>query len=49
MNFIPIWSYFQAEANENTDIRTLWNPTTKNYVIGFYNLSYTNDDDNEAM
>ncbi len=44
----PIWSYFRAEANEKTDIRTLWNPTTKNYVIGFYNLSSTDHEDNKV-
>ena len=46
--YFLIWSYFRAEANEKTDIRTLWNPTTKNYVIGFYNLSSTDHEDNKV-
>ena len=37
-SLFPIWTYFNAEAREETDIRTLWNPSTGNFVIGFYNL-----------
>ena len=44
----PIWSYFDAAAGEDTDIRTLWNPATGKFVIGFYNLKMAAVDNNEV-
>ena len=45
--------YFQfghtdAAAGEDTDIRTLWNPATGKFVIGFYNLKMAAVDNNEV-
>ena len=44
----PIWSYFDASSGKDTDIRTLWNPTTGKFVIGFYNLKMTDVSNNEV-
>ena len=44
----PIWSYFDAAAGDDTDIRTLWNPATGKFVIGFYNLKMADVDNNEV-